>query len=531
VQAAPQQAAQLLQTEGYFGPTITVQRLPQAGGTRALRLKVDPGPRSTVREFRLLVEGDIARLESRGDAAALALLQQVRSTWALPRGRPFRNAEWSDAKSALLARLRSAGYALATFSGSTAQVDAPRQAVTLVVVVDSGPLFRSGEPRIDGLALHTRETVLNLAGFQPGAVVTEALMLDFQDRLLKSGLFEQASVTLEADEQRASAATLQVRVREAARHQLTTGVGISSNTGPRVTLDHVDRRAFARGLTLRNKAEWGQQRQAWDGELSTHVREDSYRWFTGLTIERLLTSDDTVLAQRVRLGRALEYARIERSQYLEWDRTSRRTDSARSNVESLTANQTWVWRDIDNPVLPTDGETMSLQLAGGALRSTSSASASLRSPLARAHARITVYRPWPGNWYLQARLEAGQLVTRDGVETSEHLGFRAGGDDSVRGYGYRSLGPLRDGAVASGKVLFGASAELARPLGANWPALWGAAFIDAGQAAERWSDLRPAVGAGVGLRWRSPVGPLRVDLAYGEAVRRWRLHFSVGLVL
>jgi translocation and assembly module TamA len=54
-------------------------------------------------------------------------------------------------------------------------------------------------------------------------------------------------------------------------------------------------------------------------------------------------------------------------------------------------------------------------------------------------------------------------------------------------------------------------------------------FVDAGQAANRFSDLRPVVGSGIGLRWRSPVGPLRLDLAYGEAVRKARLHFSVGI--
>lgn len=531
INAAPQQTLELLQTEGWFSAKATVLR--PAGQSRQITLKVEPGTQTRVRQVKLLVEGELSRLEARSDATALALLDQLRSTWALPQGRPFLNAEWSDAKSALLARLRSAGYALASYSGTTARVDTERHEAVLVLVVDSGPLFRAGDVHIEGLALHNRQTVLNLANFQPGSAVTEALMLDFQERLLKSGLFEQASVTLQADEHQASAAVMQVRVREAARHQLITGMGVSSNTGPRLTLEHIDRRTFARALVARNKLEWGQQRQAWDGELSTHVREDGYRWFAGVTIERLRTDNDSVLAQRVRLGRALEQTRFESTQYAEWDSTRRRTSAAlsRSQVESLTANQSWVWRRIDNPVLPTDGQTLAVQLAGGALRSTAEDNTSLNSPVLRGHVRMTLYRPLPRDWYLQTRLEAGQLWARGAVEVSEHLGFRAGGDDSVRGYAYRSLGPQRDGATASGKLVAGASLELARPLGPNWPALWGAGFIDAGQAADNWNDMKPAVGAGFGLRWRSPVGPLRVDLAYGEALRRWRLHFSVGLVL
>jgi translocation and assembly module TamA len=532
IQAAPEQALELLSTEGYFDAKVSVdKRVLAAGSPVSLRMAINPGPRARIKDMRLLVEGELSRRESGADDTALLLLNQLRAGWALPKGRPFRNADWSDAKGALLARLRSAGYALATYSGTSARVDPERSEVSLLLVVDSGPLFLAGEPQVEGLALHSRQTVLNLASLQPGSPVTEALMLDFQERLIKSGLFEQASVTLLADERQAAAAVLQVRVKEAARHQLITGLGLSSNTGPRLTLEHVDRRAFARALVARNKLEWGQQRQAWDGELSTHVGEDGYRWFTGLTIERLLTDADTVLAQRVRLGRALEQGRIERTQYAEWEGTRRQTDLARSRVESLTANHSWLWRSIDNPVLPTDGQTLSVQLAGGALRSTGTDRAPLDSPLVRAHGRLTLYRPLPADWYLQSRVELGQLWVRQGVEASEHLGFRAGGDDSVRGYAYRSLGPQRGGATASGKRVAGASVELARPLGPAWRALWGAVFIDAGQAADSWSDFRPAVGAGLGLRWRSPVGPLRVDLAYGEAVQRWRLHFSVGLVM
>jgi translocation and assembly module TamA len=107
--------------------------------------------------------------------------------------------------------------------------------------------------------------------------------------------------------------------------------------------------------------------------------------------------------------------------------------------------------------------------------------------------------------------------------------FRAGGDDSVRGYAYRSLAPMVNGVVASGNVVFTASAEIAHPILARLPSLWGAAFIDVGRAADHWSDVKPAVGFGVGLRLRSPVGPLRVDYAWGQELHKGRLHLSVGV--
>ena len=136
-----------------------------------------------------------------------------------------------------------------------------------------------------------------------------------------------------------------------------------------------------------------------------------------------------------------------------------------------------------------------------------------------------------GDWYATARVEAGQVFANGNVGIPDTLLFRAGGDDSVRGYKYRSLGPTVDGALLSGRVLLTGSAEMARPLSPRLPAVWGAGFIDAGQAADRWQNLRPVFGYGVGVRWRSPVGPLRLDLAYGQKVHQFRIHLSVGIAL
>ena len=99
----------------------------------------------------------------------------------------------------------------------------------------------------------------------------------------------------------------------------------------------------------------------------------------------------------------------------------------------------------------------------------------------------------------------------------------------MRCYEYRSLTPQVCGVDVGGRVVATGSIEVAHPINANLPSLWWAAFIDAGRAADDWRSYTAALGAGFGVRWRSPVGPLRVDLAYGEEVNRWRVHFSVGI--
>ena len=151
-------------------------------------------------------------------------------------------------------------------------------------------------------------------------------------------------------------------------------------------------------------------------------------------------------------------------------------------------------------------------------------------PFGRLTGRLTWYRPL-GNWYAQTRLELGQVFAADRVGLPDTVLFRAGGDDSVRGYAYRTLGPMVNGVVTSGRVVGTASFEIARPVSEKLPILWGAAFIDAGNAATSWREFKAVRGYGVGVRLRSPIGPLRIDFAYGEEIEKFRLHFSVGVVL
>jgi len=525
--AAPAQVRGLLQTEGYFAPETSVQRLPAAapGLPETVHLRVTTGPRTRVSRVTFEVEGDLERAVAAGDVRATSTLADLRSNWKLAPGDNFINADWSDAKATALARLRSAGYAAATWSGTGAEVDPQQHNARLFLVADSGPLFLSGRIKVDGLARQDDSTVQALAGFAPGTPVTEALMLDYQERLQKAGLFESVTVTLDTDPEQAAAATVNVRLREAPVQVYTVGVGISGNTGPRASLEHVYRRVFGLAVSSTNKLTLGRVEQAWTGEISTHPAERSRRWLLGGTIDRLVSSTDVVASQRLRFGRAQDTRALEQLSFIEAERGVRSTDLSQTSVFALSVNHHIVLRRLDSVLLPTDGYTLALQ--GGVGRSHGNQSAS--GFFTRAYGRLTYYRPLGQSWYGLARVELGQVFLPSRVAAPDSQLFRAGGDDSVRGYAYRSLGPLNDGVVGSGSSLATGSIELARPIMASMPSLWGAMFVDAGNAANDFGSLKPVLGYGVGVRWRSPVGPLRLDLAWGQAVRKLRLHFSVGI--
>jgi len=523
----PAQVRELLQTEGHFNPDVRLRRAAPAlaGGIETVTVEVDPGPQATISRVTLEVEGPLERAAAAGDGLARDTLAAWRASWAMRTGSRFRNADWSEAKAGALARLRSNGYANAAWSGTSADVDAARNEVRLFVVLDSGALFRSGPIDVDGLVRQDRRTVEALAGFPRGTPVTEALLLDYQERLQRAGLFESVTVTLDTDPDRADAAPILVRLREQPIQVFTFGVGISANTGPRASVEHAYRRVFGAAVSSSNKVEWGRLRQAWTGEVSTHPGAGFTRWLLGGAIERLPTNADTVLSQRLRFGRAQDSRTLERLVFAEAERGVRSTDLSRVDTFALSANLHLVLRRLDSVVLPTDGYTLALQ--GGVGRSHGSASAS--GFFTRAYGRLTGYLPLGSAWYGQARIELGKVFLPGNVAAPDSQLWRAGGDDSVRGYGYRTLGPIRNGVVGSGPVLVTGSVELARPLMAELPSLWGAVFVDAGRAGDDLRGLRPAVGIGAGVRWRSPVGPLRLDIAWGEETQKLRLHLSVGI--
>jgi translocation and assembly module TamA len=374
-----------------------------------------------------------------------------------------------------------------------------------------------------------------VAGFSPGTPATESLLLDYQERLQRAGLFERVSVTLDTESAEPGAAPVTVRVREVALQQATFGVGVGANAGPRLTLEHVHRRAFGQRATLTNKFELGAKRSAWEGDLASHALPGLYRNLVGGAAERVESDTDVVTSLRARFGRAYDSPRIERLAFAQIERVHTRPlvpgAGTATDLLAATLNFNGVWRNLDSVVLPTKGHSLALESGLGQVRSldASGATGAGSGPFGRLKARAQVWRPFGERWYTQARLEIGQVIASDRVDVPETQRFRAGGDESVRGYAWRSLTPQVNGVDVGGRVLATASVEVARPVSEKLPSVWWAAFVDGGRAAESWNGFSPAWGAGVGLRWRSPVGPLRVDMAYGEEVRAWRLHLSVGI--
>jgi len=530
--ASPAQARQLLETEGYFNAQVTVTRDDPPGETPLITLKVDPGPRATIARFELTAEGNLQERVDAGEGPARELLDRLRKRWPLPPGSGFSQSTWNSAKNSTLAVLRAEGYPTASWTATYAHVDAKTREVELEVLVNSGPQFYLGELRIEGLKRYDEGAIRNVADFGPGTPYTEKRLLDFQERLGKLGLFNSVTVEIDPDPEKAAAVPVLVKVTEQQLQTAIAGVGYSDNTRERFTLEHTHRRPFGFNLLAHNKFEIGRYQRSWDGELLGNPGEAQYRRFVSGNVTRLDTDDDTTLSWQARVGRTLDTERIQRRIYGQLLNATLENENGEQTSRALSAHYDWLWRQVDDLILPTRGLTSSIQLGGGFARSHSAVNGpALRNgPFTRLYTRNTLYWPLGNSWYTQTRAEFGEVFHKPGVGIPDPLLFRAGGDDSVRGYGYRDLGPRDDNNVlVSGSKMVTVSAEIAHPFSAKLPSVWWATFVDAGNATNEWDDFQWALGYGVGVRWRSPVGPLRIDLAYGQKVSAVRLHFSVGI--
>jgi translocation and assembly module TamA len=523
VAQAPAQARALLETEGYFDAQVDVTAEP--GAPPLVRVEVQPGPRTIVRDVDLQVRGPLVADTARGAPYAREAQKALHAAWSLPAGEPFREQDWDRAKSDAMAQLRAHGYAAAKWADTEARIDAGEREATLSALADSGPLYRTGPLMIHGLQHQDAQTVRNIADFAPGTPATESLLLDFQDRLQKSDLFDRATVTLQPDAAHPDATPVDVELGESKLQQAKFTVGVAADVGAHGSVEHVARRPFGQPWILRDSIDLAQLQQSWNSELSTQTLPGLWRDFVGVGLQRNTTATDQVTSSDVRLGRAQDTTRITRTVFADVQHSITHNPLGRQAASSISLQDQGIWRNVDNVLLPSRGRVWTGQIGAGVARSDPGGN----GPFSRLYAKLNAFQPFGRDWHASERVELGQVFGRDSLLLPDELLFRAGGAGSVRGYGYRSLSPTVGGVQVGGRVLFTSSVEVAHPLLERIPQLWGVVFVDAGQAAMHWNDLKPAWGYGVGADYRSPIGPVRVDLAYGQQVHRLRLHVSVGV--
>lgn len=528
---APADLRQLLATQGYFSPRVDVRLVENAGVPRTVRITVDPGPLAHVAGWRIVLNGP-----AQDDPVAADQRAALLAGWTLGEGRVFTQQDWDGAKQAALRQLTRHRYPQARITHSLADIDPERHEVLLRLELDSGPPYRFGELRIEGSDRYepaTIERLLRLAGVVRGEDFDEGLLQSAQQRLLEQGDYESVFVRIDTDAD-PGAAPVEVSVREAKQQKLVLGIGASTDNGGRLSVEHLHHRVPGLDWRATNKLQLERDTRTLGAALDSPVDPQGWHWNLGAQLQRQDDGSTITTSEQLKAGRAQGARRLERQFYLQYDRAQvhdRALAVQADAASSVSAHYGWTRRDFDDLANPTRGQGLALELGAGLTLSQTP------QPYLSSRLRWQAYRPAfeasdrPSRWSL--RLEGGAVWSPDDGAVPATQRFLAGGEGSVRGYGLRDIGvPRSDGSVDPGRLLALASVEWQRPLWldgrrSDWET---ALFLDAGAVADRSQDLSPKVGVGAGLRYRSPVGPLQLDLAYGLERRAFRLHMSVGFL-
>jgi translocation and assembly module TamA len=507
---APEELRDALVPFGYYSPKIE-SSLSEENGTWVARYTVDPGEPVLVSSVDTQISGDGADEPS---------LRSVLKTATVREGSTLRHDAYEQLKGALLAAALEHGYRDAQFTESRIEVDPEARAARIVLHLATGPRYRFGELTFEQSILRP-EFLQRYVHFAPGDPYDAKKLLDLQYALYDSEYFSAVElIPGEVDGDRVPI-TIKADPRTR-RNTYRVGGGYETNTGPRIILGWANRRLNSLGHravidTMVSEPEKDIEAQyvipladpARDSRIyAIHTGQDD-RGDTTSTIAELIARDTRQLGAWQRQV----YARL----------ANERTDIGDSafTTTAIIPGMLWTRTRADDPILPKRGSFVMGDFHGSG--------PPFGADITYVHIRLDgrLVRPLGEQGRLVTRMTLGatSVDSVDQLPASER--FFAGGDQSIRGFDLDSLGPINaDGLVVGGRYLLTGSFEYQHRVRGPWGA---AVFLDGGYAFDEWGDSLE-YGAGVGVRYRTPLGMVRLDIAWPLSGNGsdWRLHFAFG---
>src|SRR5687768_11396185 len=513
VDEAVREARETAATEGYFSAQVSAA-IQEGPGPWVVRLALEPGARTLVDDIDIAINGPAS-----ADEDARALLRRVRDTWRLRRGLPFRQEDWEAAKRAAVRELSGWRYAAARVARSEALVDPATRRARLSVELDSGPPFRFGELRVTGVRRYPERLVENLSPFRAGDVYDRDRLLVYQRRLLESGYFVSVQADIDPAEGKPDASPVRVAVIEANTQHVEAGVSYSTDAGPRLELRYSDQDVLDSAWRFRSGLRLDDKIRNLQVDFDSPPRPGG-RW-NSLFARARQTDIQNEITRELAAGVSHNWGAELAPSALILSAHAEEQQVAGARTEeryAVYAGFRRSFRKTDDFVAPRSGYLAMFE-AGGA-----PAALATRSFL-RAIISGSFFIPNGRRGDILLRGQAGRVLaeSREGIPSS--FLFRTGGDQTVRGYAFESLGVQQGTAIVGGRRLVVASAEYTHWFGESWGV---AGFVDAGDAWDDGAEPQAALGVGIGARFRTPIGPIRADVAYGERTGSFRLHFSVG---
>ena len=459
------------------------------------------------------------RVALNGDAAGRPPFPRLAAEFPLRKGDVLDQRRYKQHKAAFASAAVDSGYLDASFTTSVIRIDRSENIADIELVFDTGARYYFGPVTFDTTSVDERVMRAYLT-FEPGDPFRYDRLMTFQSTLGGAPYFGRVAAIAEPDSA-THEVPIHVELEDQRPRRYEVGVGYGTDTGPRVLLNAELRRLNRKGHRFSGRANVSFVELSLTAEyVIPSLYPDTHAYSIGAVVARL--EPDAYITNRLAAGPTRSQPRFGwlESITLSYEHEDFTVGSDDGVTDFVIGGVTYRKKRADDDIAPTRGQRFSVGLRGAEQKVLSSESFLSFTTSAKA------VRTLPGGFRLIGRVEGGATSTPAFRELPPTIRFFAGGDNSVRGYSYESLGPRDEaGRVIGGRLLLATSAEIQYPV---WGKFGLAAFYDAGNAFESVDSGRMEQGAGGGLRWQSPVGPVRLDLAFALRHDDWRIHFTMG---
>ncbi len=506
-----------LEPFGYYHAGIVVQSREKAPGEFELHVKVTPGEPVRVADVSVILHGP-------GSSEA-SLLERA-AAFPLKSGDVMLQGDYEEAREKLLTEAQNMGYLDAAFSVHEILIDTDALRARISLVMETGTRYFFGDTKIEGATDYPDAFLRRYLSFSGGDVFSYRKIGETQLNFINSERFLEVNITPEKEGATGSRIPVLVFLKPARSRSLRQGIGYGTDTGGRFSLRYRDMNVLNLGHELQSNLYLSEVLQglATSYTIPDDMDVNSYN-AAQLNLQREDVSTYKTEFAALEISKTGSLAKkMLVTGYLKFQYEKYTIGLQDSNARLIMPGLRFSGNFYDGASRPEKGFHFAVEARG------SDQLLGANMNLFQVIAEGGFILPLPGRFFLHTKGKVGSSILGDPLaDLPPSLRFFAGGDQSVRGYAYQSLGP-RDlsGQVVGGKQLLFGSLELEKAIGSDWGA---SVFYDTGNAFDNFGDLEMAQGGGLGLHYYTSVGGLNFYVARQINVDDpgLRIHFTVGI--
>ncbi|WP_414704542.1 autotransporter assembly complex protein TamA [Pseudoalteromonas lipolytica] len=509
---AKSQVKASLKALGYYKPVVKIKF---DNAEQLIIVDIERGPVTRISDVDITISG-----AGKADPEFMVAVDSI----SLKPGDFLNHAKYEAARKRIESQLLELGYFDAKWHAHTLAVSLKKNSAKITFNVDTGPRYQFGEITI-GNQTPAEKYIRSLAEFKAGQPYKSTEVSDYNLALSSTPYFTSVRVYADIANRKDGKVPVNVDVLHKPANSYEVGGGFSTDLGPKVRFKWSKPCITQDGHYLESNLNVSEKQQ--DISLGYTVpvndpNDDLWRFSVGYKLEDKLTNDVYSKILTAQLQRQwLTDDEWVRTAFLRRDRETYQIGDEEQSSKMLMQGISYAKKDTEGGTTPYEGYQWLISAEFG-LKDMFSTTNILRLQLQNAWLTTVADRHMI---FLRANLGAMLVDDIDNVPFS--LRFYAGGDQSVRGFAYQSISPEDEkGRLIGGKYLATGTVEYNYQFAEHWRA---AVFVDSGTATNDFTD-RVEVGAGFGFRYLTPVGPVRIDHAWGltKESKSTRLSITIG---